>query len=192
MEAIIAAIVLGILTGIWRYHDGRDEHPTKWIAWGYRWRSSSAYSIPLCLAAGLCAYGPWVYDLDRIIGVGLIVVVTWRLLLNGFKWPKLVRDKAWFQKHKGWDSLIYMAWSRALPTLIVGAAFGLYFQSWISIFYAASGLMVASVYVLSSQYVKSYMEANDRQMPLMFGTRLHWGYAGEISHGAFVFGLALL
>ena len=84
---VYPALVLGICTSIWRYHDGRDEHETKLIALGYRWKGSSSYSIPLCIAAGLVAYGPWVLDYSRLIGVGLVTLVTWRLLLNGYKWP---------------------------------------------------------------------------------------------------------
>jgi len=168
MITLLSALVLMVCTSYWRWHDGRDA--------GVRWEHSSSYTIPLVLIACAVAYGMPTWDPIYAGAILACGVLTWRLLLKGFA---------------GWDQWKYMLTTRALPTALAGGAFALYFHSWTALVFALSGLGVAAAYVLSNKFVESYMAKNDRNLPYIYG-KIHWGYAGEISHGLFVLGLALL
>ncbi len=166
---ILAALLLGIATSIWRWHDGRDAE--------LRWANSSSYAAVLSLVAGALAYGPWVLDYTRLGVVAFATIFVWRMLLMGFD---------------GWENWGYILKSRAAPTAAVGVAIGIYFQSFALAALALSGLLVAVTYVCLAkreQIQKAKLGQTVTEYRIACFTAQQWG---EISHGFFTMGLALM
>ena len=161
---IILAVLLGVATSIWRWHDGRDSDK--------RWKHSSFYAVALSLCAGLVAYGPWIYDPVRMGVVAAVTIYTFRLLTQGFD---------------GWEKWSYMLQSRAAPTAAIGLALLIYTGSAMSFIFGVSGLIVATTYVELTRYEQARKDRGFGLLPVFPAQQ--WG---EISHGFFIFGLVLI
>jgi hypothetical protein len=182
MEYLVI-LCFAALTAFWRHQDGRDAP--------IRVDKSSLYGTGIVALAGvytyLANYLANGYDTYTLGAITLATILVWRMLLQGFKWPKLLKDRTWFKENTGWTSWKFMLITRALPCGVFGVAHMLYTQTATATLLAISGLIISAVYVEGARYEEARKNKIGKPFPVFPSQQ--WG---ELSHLFLVAGLVTL
>ena len=166
---IINALALGGFAAWWRWQDGLTKKALP---------ASGVFAAIACIMAGFVAAIP-ISQSPGEYYIAIPVAVTFYLMIRGMPgW------EYWgLNETRDGETRAGMLLGFAAPTAIVGVAWLILADSPWAIAYAASGTIIASVYVLGSQY-----EDDGGELP--FGTAAElWG---PLSYGTMVAGLVLL